>query len=779
MNRSYIHHALRFAPLLVVVGWAILLGSSVHASTLQQAYAASVNWLGTNQNPDGSWGQGPTQAAVTAEGLLALAKAGHGGSSAAHKAIGWLATHSFASVDHRARAVRALAAAGVSTPRLGLLPSPPASTPTGWGSIEPDVAVSAYDTALAISAIRASGDLTTNLAVPKATVLGLAHVGGDGGWGGDGVPETDASGVQSPSDTIMTAEIVRAMSAEASAGELAAARSFLELSLLDSQAASHDAAARLAALYAMGVSTGAVDLLEFALLSNASPSQAWGSDPLVNATGLLALATRPGRTLAGAPTADDDGDGCDNQSDAFPLDPLECLDSDGDGIGDAADHDDDGDGVCEGASIYAGECHVAGDAFALDSTEWRDTDGDGIGDNADLDDDGDGVDDLIELAQGTNPLLADSDADGICDGTVVVGSCSAVADVCPLSPLGTDADGDGICTPDDACDDDPLGFRNFDNDLLCDSQDTDDDNDGSSDAEELAAGTNPYDAASFPTGVGDPQGDFDGDGLLNVAEELLYFTSPYLADSDQDGSTDAAELHLGTNPGDANSQPEPVIAVFSSINGSRVEPFPAEFPTSSGNMVGTVTGGQGTPVSRFGGEQDSLPSGADGSGNVVENLPGFQPQTTIVRDMDGDGLIGLAEAGQRSSNFNVDTDGDGFVDGLDGVVSVVTHPRPPYWDIDGGGYVDGELSYGTKPDDPNDRPGKPGDVAPFGAPDGRITAGDATLEAQLIADPTKLFELPAGQKRAITGPARDANQDSNLDAADVLKVLQDAAQGTP
>ena len=44
------------------------------------------------------------------------------------------------------------------------------------------------------------------------------------------------------------------------------------------------------------------------------------------------------------------------------------------------------------------------DAFPRDAAEWSDFDGDGIGDNADADDDGDGIDDLVELADGTNPF---------------------------------------------------------------------------------------------------------------------------------------------------------------------------------------------------------------------------------------------------------------------------------------------------------------------------------------------------------------------------------------
>ena len=59
---------------------------------------------------------------------------------------------------------------------------------------------------------------------------------------------------------------------------------------------------------------------------------------------------------ASSALADDDGDGVDNESDAFPQDASETLDSDGDGVGDNADTDDDNDQTLD---VY--------DHFPLDS----------------------------------------------------------------------------------------------------------------------------------------------------------------------------------------------------------------------------------------------------------------------------------------------------------------------------------------------------------------------------------------------------------------------------
>jgi len=62
---------------------------------------------------------------------------------------------------------------------------------------------------------------------------------------------------------------------------------------------------------------------------------------------------------------DTDGDGVNDDEDAFPNDPSETLDTDGDGVGDN------------------------GDVFPSDSSESADTDNDGIGDNADVNDNSD------------------------------------------------------------------------------------------------------------------------------------------------------------------------------------------------------------------------------------------------------------------------------------------------------------------------------------------------------------------------------------------------------
>ena len=82
---------------------------------------------------------------------------------------------------------------------------------------------------------------------------------------------------------------------------------------------------------------------------------------------------------------DDDNDGYLDESDAFPLDATEWLDTDADGIGNNADTDDDGDGQLDTDEIACGSDPLLASSMSLD------TDGDTIPDCVDTDDDNDGV----------------------------------------------------------------------------------------------------------------------------------------------------------------------------------------------------------------------------------------------------------------------------------------------------------------------------------------------------------------------------------------------------
>ncbi len=82
---------------------------------------------------------------------------------------------------------------------------------------------------------------------------------------------------------------------------------------------------------------------------------------------------------------DADSDGVPDYEDAFPNDPIESVDTDGDGIGDTMDTDDDNDGYSDELELAEGTDSKDANAFPLDS------DGDGIPDSIDPDDDNDGT----------------------------------------------------------------------------------------------------------------------------------------------------------------------------------------------------------------------------------------------------------------------------------------------------------------------------------------------------------------------------------------------------
>jgi hypothetical protein len=150
---------------------------------------------------------------------------------------------------------------------------------------------------------------------------------------------------------------------------------------------------------------------------------------------------------------DDDNDGFNDGSDAFPFNAAEHADFDNDSTGDNADTDDDNDTVLDTAETG---CPGGGDPrdtdsdndgtldgpddFPCNSGEQSDFDHDSIGDNADPDDDNDTLSDAEEAARGLNPRSNDTDSDNIADAT----------DNCGTTPNAdqVDTDHDGV---GDAC----------------------------------------------------------------------------------------------------------------------------------------------------------------------------------------------------------------------------------------------------------------------------------------------------------------------------------------
>ncbi len=127
------------------------------------------------------------------------------------------------------------------------------------------------------------------------------------------------------------------------------------------------------------------------------------------------------------------------------------------------------------------------------------------------DPDSDGLNTGAEYIRGTNPLLSDSDGDGLNDGDEVA--------VHGTDPLTADTDGDGL-------------------------------DDG---AEINTYGTNPLLL------------DTDADGLSDGDEVNIHGSNPLVSDSDQDGFADGLEVAAGSDPTDRNSRPAGAISISSNV----------------------------------------------------------------------------------------------------------------------------------------------------------------------------------------------------------------------
>ncbi|MDH7444065.1 DUF7507 domain-containing protein, partial [Aquimarina sp. 2201CG14-23] len=216
----------------------------------------------------------------------------------------------------------------------------------------------------------------------------------------------------------------------------------------------------------------------------------------------------------------------DPNGDGDPDDPtISFLDSDGDGIPNPIDLDDDNDGIT--------------DIEEQNGDPNLDTDGDGVIDSQDLDADGDGVNDVAESGHG----MMDLDGDGRLDGPF---GDDGIPDIVQDDPDGgtvnypiqdtdgdgiddfqdTDDDGDNIPTadenpnPDGDGDPDTGNTQDSDGDGIPDYLDMDDDNDGVDTVyEDYDGDDDPTDQDSDGDGIPDYlDTDDDGDGIDTIFE---------------------------------------------------------------------------------------------------------------------------------------------------------------------------------------------------------------------------------------------------------------------
>lgn len=179
-------------------------------------------------------------------------------------------------------------------------------------------------------------------------------------------------------------------------------------------------------------------------------------------------------------------------------------------------------------------------------------------------------------------------------------------------------------------------------------------------------------ALSFVTGYGsDPTiADTDEDGIADGAEIHTYGSDPRLADTDDDGLSDAQEIPLGTALNNPDSD-------------------------GDGLLDGWEVANSLNPLSAAGDDGASADLDGDGLTNLQEQSAGSNPRSA---DTDGDGLSDSSELTLGTNPTLADTDSDGLSDGEEQTIGT----NPLQSDTDGDGMNDGwEQQHANDGFDPN------------------------------------------------------------------------------
>ena len=228
---------------------------------------------------------------------------------------------------------------------------------------------------------------------------------------------------------------------------------------------------------------------------------------------------------------------------------------------------------------------------------------------------------------------------------------------------------------------------------VCEEDSPDTDGDGTCDAAELELGTDPFN----PCDLGD-EGleDVDGDGACNALEIFMGTDpnnpcEPYNTDTDNDGYCDIEEQLLGSNPNN------PCSPATTDSDGDG-------YCDSEEIALGSDLNDPCSP--------DVQDSDMDGLCDSAEIANGSDPNSTcdpFGADADGDGLCDQLEQVIGSSMndpcdpYNQDTDGDGYCDQLETLESwdALDACSPNDLDLDGDGWCAGtELASGWSDTDP-------------------------------------------------------------------------------
>ena len=452
-------------------------------------------------------------------------------------------------------------------------------------------------------------------------------------------------------------------------------------------------------------------------------------------------------SVSGTPLGSDDcdNDGLPNAEEVTAGTDPNVADTDGDGISDGQEVNTDGTDPLDSCDSVGGtplgteDCDNDGllnadEATAGTDPDVADTDGDGISDGQEVNTDGtdpldscdsiggtplgtddcdnDGLSNADEVTAGTDPNVADTDGDGISDGQEVntdgtdpLDSCSSVGG----TPLGTDdCDNDGLTNDEEVA-------------LGTDSNVADSDGDGINDGQEVNTdGTDPLDSCDSVGGAPLGTDDCDSDGLSN-ADEATAGTDPNIADTDGDGISDGQEVNTdGTDPLDS----------CSSVGGT---PLGTEDCDNDG-LLNADEATAGTDLNVADTDGDGISDGQEVNTDGTDPLDscdsvGGTPLGTD--DCDNDGLTNDEEVTLGTDPNMADSDGDGINDGRE-------------VNTDGTDPLDSCSSIGGTPlgtdDCDNDELTNDEEVALGTDPNVADTDGDGTNDGQELTDGTDPLE---------------------------------------
>ena len=221
----------------------------------------------------------------------------------------------------------------------------------------------------------------------------------------------------------------------------------------------------------------------------------------------------------------------------------------------------------------------------------------------------------------------------------------------------TDDDNDGTPDANDAFPLDDTETTDTDSDRIGNNADLDDDGDGTPDADD-----------AFPLDPNETT-DTDGDRIGNNADP----------DDDNDGLTDIEEAALGTN------------SLLADTDGDNVGDNADAFPNDASETADSDGDGVGDNADAF--PNDRTETADSDSDGVGDNADAFPNDRTETADSDGDGVGDNADAFPNDSSETADSDNDGIGDNAD----AFPNDRTETADSDGDGVGDNADAF------PNDR----------------------------------------------------------------------------